>query len=104
MRTQQEQIAERQKQMPKLYRATYDRAIRGKSRKSAVNAFCLECCGWQIKEVYLCTDLGCPLYPYRPHSRVSPVAPQGLPNEPESRKSSKGHTSMGKQNEEVHYG
>jgi hypothetical protein len=83
MRTQKEQIAERLKQMPKLYRAIYKKAMAGKSRKAAMHSFCLECCGWQIKEVYLCTDEGCSLYPYRPESRTPQVAPESVPNEPE---------------------
>lgn len=81
------QIAERREEMPRLYRACYDKAVSGKSRKAAMRAFCAECCGWQINEVYLCTDLGCPLYPYRPRSRVSQGAPQSVPDEPESKKS-----------------
>lgn len=100
----QEQIAARLAQIPKLYRATYEKAVRGKSRKAALRAFCAECCGYQIKEVYLCTDLGCPLYPYRPRSRVSPVAPESVPNEPELKNSDSGQISMGKQDEEVQCG
>jgi hypothetical protein len=83
----QKQIEQRRVQIPKLYRALYERAIAGRSRKAAMHACCLECCGWQIKEVFLCTGLACPLYPYRPHSRVSPGASQSVPGEPESKKS-----------------
>ena len=86
-RTRGEQIAERRAQIPKLYRGIYDKAVKGRSRKASMHAFCLECVGFQIKEVYLCTDLGCALYPYRPRSRVSPVAPQSVPDEPESKNS-----------------
>ncbi len=86
-RKRQEQIAIRLAQIPKLHRATYKKAVGGKSRKAAMHAFCAECCGYQIKEVYLCTDLGCPLYPYRPRSRVSTVAPESVPELPESKKS-----------------
>lgn len=75
------------RQIPILYRSLYARAIGGKSRKAAMHSFCLECCGWQIKEVFLCTDLGCPLYPYRPQSRVSQVAPESVSDEQESKKS-----------------
>jgi len=84
------QISERLAQMPRLYRALYERAIAGNSRKAAMHSFCLECCGWQIKEVFLCTDLGCSLYPYRPKSRVSPVASESVPDEPELKKSAQG--------------
>ena len=83
----QRQIAERRAQIPKLYQGTYDKAVGGRSRRAAMHAFCLECCGWQIKEVFLCTDLACPLYPYRPRSRVPQVAPEGIPQAPESKKS-----------------
>ena len=81
------QIAERRAQIPRAYRATYDRAMTGKSRKAAMHAFCLECCGWQIKEVFLCTAPQCPLYPYHLQSRVSQDAPDSIPNEPESKSS-----------------
>ena len=79
----QRQIEARRTQIPKLYLATYEKAIGGRSRKSAMHAFCLECCGWQIKEVFLCSDLGCPLYPYRPCSRVPQVAHQSVPESSE---------------------
>ena len=32
---------------------------------------CAECMGWQVAEVFRCTDGGCPLCPYRPSSRAS---------------------------------
>lgn len=63
----QAQIAERRKQMPRAYRATYNRAVKGKSLRAAINAQCLECVCWQRKEVTLCTDLACPLYAVRPY-------------------------------------
>ena len=90
MKTRKEQIVERQKQMPRIHRANYDKAMKGKSRKSAMHAFCVECCGYQINEVYLCVDLGCPLYPYRPHSRVSTVVSEDTPKRPELMNSGKG--------------
>jgi hypothetical protein len=83
---QRDQIRARRAQIPKQYPATYDRAMTGKSRKAAMRAFCLECCGWQIKEVFLCTDLACPLYPYRPSSRSSQGTPESVPDKPQSKK------------------
>ena len=62
-----EKIAERRAQMPRSYKATYDKAVKGKSLRAAINAFCLECVCWQRKEVTLCTDLACPLYAVRPY-------------------------------------
>jgi len=56
--------------IPRAYQATYKKAMSGKSRRAAIRAFCAECCGYEIKEVYVCTDSHCPLYPYRPHSRI----------------------------------
>jgi hypothetical protein len=84
------QISERLAQMPRAYRGIYERAVAGKSRKAAMHAFCNECCGWQIKEVFLCIDLGCPLYPYRPKSRVSPEAHKSVPICEESKNSGQG--------------
>ena len=85
-RDQEAKIAERLSQMPKKYRATYNQAMSGRSRKAAMRAFCLECCGWEIKEVFLCTDSGCNLYPYRPRSRVSQGTPQNIPESPKLKK------------------
>lgn len=53
--------------MPCAYRATYDRAVRGKSLRAAINSFCLECTYSQIPEIRDCTDLACPLYAVRPY-------------------------------------
>jgi hypothetical protein len=84
------QISERRSQFPKLYRGIYDKAISGRSRKAAMHSFCVECCGYEIKEVHLCTDLGCCLYPYRPKSRISPGASKSIPERSESAKSETG--------------
>jgi hypothetical protein len=61
------QIDERRAQMPEIHRANYDKALRGKSMKAAIKAFCLECVCWQKEEVRLCTSFACPLYSYRPY-------------------------------------
>jgi hypothetical protein len=68
---QKAQIAQRRKQMPKSYRANYDSAMTGKSRRAAIKAFCLECVCWQVEEVRCCTDLGCSLYSVRPYQERS---------------------------------
>ena len=62
----EEQIAQRRAEMPKTYRATYNRAMKGLSRKAAIRAQCLECVGWEREEVKLCTSPACSLFPYRP--------------------------------------
>ena len=67
--SQQEQISQRQSQIPKSHKKNYDKAMRGRSLKAATKAFCLECVCWEKEEVRECTDLSCPLYPYRPYKR-----------------------------------
>lgn len=62
-----EMVAERRAQMPRAYRANYDKAVKGRSLRACVNAQCLECVCWQKMEVRLCTDLACPLYTVRPY-------------------------------------
>jgi len=63
-------VAARIAQVPQLYQALYKRVIQGKgSPREAIQAQCLECVCWQRKEVTLCTDNACPLYPYRPYQR-----------------------------------
>lgn len=73
----QEKIAERRAQIPRSYRATYDRAVKGKSLRAAINAQCLECCMWQRKEVTLCTDLACPLFAVRPYQGSQEISQNG---------------------------
>ena len=71
MRSREEQIAERLGQMPRKYRATYRRAVKGKSLRACINTQCLECVGWQSREVAGCTDLACPLFAVRPYQDSS---------------------------------
>lgn len=52
---------------------TYDRAMTGKSKGSGIKAMCQECCNYDRDEVSLCTDPGCPLYPYRPYRSEAAV-------------------------------
>lgn len=85
----QEKIVERRKQIPDIHRANYDKAIRGRSMKAGVKAFCLECTCWQKEEVRLCTDLACPLYPYRPY-RISKQATERRSLSAESTNTDKG--------------
>jgi hypothetical protein len=51
--------------IPKKYRKLYNRAKNSTSRKAAIRMFCIECTGYEGKEVAICTDRGCPLYKYR---------------------------------------
>ncbi len=85
-----ERIAKHRAQIPRLYRGIYDKAVSGKSRKAAMHAFCLECCGWKINEVFLCTSPQCSLYTYRPKSRASQDKLESVPNGAEFKNSTKG--------------
>ena len=51
--------------VPVKYRATYGRALAGRSAKAAIKAHCLMCCYWQIREVQQCTAPACPLFALR---------------------------------------
>ena len=72
----QKMIAEKRAEMPKVHRANYDKAVRGRSMRAATKAFCLECVQWQKEEVRLCTSLACPLYPYRSYKNSSNQCPE----------------------------
>ena len=50
---------------PAKFRNLYRRAWSGKSRQAAIRIHCLECCGWQAREVAKCSAPACPLYEYR---------------------------------------
>ncbi len=65
-----QEAEKRLEHMPRKHHKIYRKAMEGKSRKAAMHAFCLECCGHQIADVFECTDRGCPLYPYRPGPSV----------------------------------
>ena len=86
----QEKIDKRLSQIPPIHKAVYKNAITGKSRKDAIKAQCLECCGWQKEEVRLCTDLACPLYVFRPYKQRSKDSDNQLSFAPESKNSGSG--------------
>ena len=47
------------------YLATFKRAYAGKSLRAAVNAFCIECVGYDAAAVKECTAPACPLWSCR---------------------------------------
>ena len=60
-------VLRRVEEMPVSCRNTYLRALKGRSRQTAIRAFCQMCVGWQHRgDVKDCADPACPLYPYRP--------------------------------------
>jgi len=72
-------IDEKRAIMPKTYRASYNKAMAGKSRRAAMQSFCYECMGWVLGETTKCTDTTCPLYPYRPTTDVPPDSCESVP-------------------------
>jgi hypothetical protein len=68
-KSREEQIEERRRGIPKMYKGIYDKAVseNNRNRKSAITAQCLECCGWQRIEVAKCSDMACPLWLLRPY-------------------------------------
>jgi len=83
MKSRDGQVAERLRDMPPKYQATYRRAVKGRSLRACINAQCLECCGYQSVEVAACTDCGCPLWSVRPYRSVG-SAPDGQFSDAES--------------------
>ena len=63
-------VEKRLLEMPRNYRKTYISAMRGRSRKAALAAFCAECMCWSRRDVRRCSALGCPLHLYRPYQRT----------------------------------
>ncbi len=60
--------AARQKKLleiPVRQRQIFRQAWKGRSRKAAIRAFCLECIGYEAAEVNRCTAPTCPLYEFR---------------------------------------
>jgi len=61
-------VIERLKSFTPLYRGLYRKSATGKaSPRMAIKTQCLECVGGLRDEITNCTDLGCPLYLYRPY-------------------------------------
>jgi len=85
MQSQEVQMEERLRQMPETMRKTYLTAMHGRSLKAAAASMCWECVGYDRGKVKLCTDSGCPLYPYRP---LRGFVDAGLRTSPTRRKSS----------------
>jgi len=77
---QTQAIEDRLSQMPETCRKTYQKAMTGKARTAGVKAFCRECVGWKRIDVKKCTDLGCPLYFYRPDQHMKE---KELPQDPQ---------------------
>jgi len=52
------------------YNSLLERIKKG-SAAAAIKLHCLECCGFMTKEVRLCGNLCCPMYPFRPYQNMT---------------------------------
>jgi len=68
MKTTQEKIDLKLERMPVGNRNAYLKAMRGRSMKSGIMAFCQECMSYSTAEVRKCKSYSCPLHPYKPYS------------------------------------
>ena len=64
----QDEIKEWIARMPKIYRAAFRKAMKGKSLRAAINAKCQDCCNWQREEIKNCAIETCSLWYFRPYS------------------------------------
>jgi hypothetical protein len=69
-----QQIAAQRKNIPESCLKIYDKAMKGKSLRAAINARCCDCCAWQKAEVHKCTAYSCPLWKVRPYQRRQKAA------------------------------
>jgi len=53
--------------IPERYKAKWRAAEKGKSRKAAIDLFCLMCMGFERESVRGCTAPDCPLFKFRPY-------------------------------------
>jgi len=72
-----QKIARKIKDIPKIYRKVYEKAVINGSKPAAIKAFCLECVCWQKNEIINCTCVTCPLYLVRPFLKF-PKTPAGV--------------------------
>lgn len=54
---------------PERFMPLVDRMEKG-SRSAAVKLHCLQCCGYETKEVRQCTALSCPIWVFRPYQKA----------------------------------
>lgn len=61
----------------KKFEGIYDKAMAGRSLKSAVHVGCLICTSCDTKEIKNCSDPACQNYPYRPYQKIPWKAHRG---------------------------
>lgn len=65
----QESFDRIRKMTPERFLPLVDRMEKG-SRSASVKLMCLQCCGFEVKEVKLCVSKSCPLWIFRPYQKI----------------------------------
>lgn len=68
-------------QLTPKFRGIYDKAMTGRSLKSAIQVGCLICTTCKTKEIKNCSDSGCQNYPYRPYQKIPWKSRRGNPQQ-----------------------
>lgn len=64
----QSAIEDRRANIPPKYQQIYKAAAEGTaSPRKAIQAHCLECCGYSRTDITNCSSHACPLFHYRPY-------------------------------------
>jgi hypothetical protein len=71
-------FAAQRTEFPRMALPIIQRAERG-SLPDAIKLKCLDCAGWERKEVRDCVILACPLYPHRPYQQAKGKNPNDPP-------------------------
>ncbi len=56
--------------VPARFQPLVDKLINNGSMKAAVHLYCLDCTAYQPAEIKLCTCNDCPLFAFRPYSKI----------------------------------
>lgn len=67
---QNQRLSETKSHSPQ-YLGVTSKAFAGNSKAAGIKAKCLDCTGWQRKEITLCGVEACPLWLYRPYQGSS---------------------------------
>jgi len=71
-------FAAQRTEFPRIALPIIQRAEKG-SLPDAIKLKCLDCAGWERKEVRDCVIVACPLYPHRPYQQAKGKNPNDPP-------------------------
>ena len=68
--------------VPPKYRKAYLRVLEDRaSPRQAIKVMCMDCIGWEVKEVANCQSVACPLYCFRPFKAPHTIFPRRATDE-----------------------